>query len=427
MDPTDLILILVSIAVSALCSGLEIAFLSSNKLFVELERKRGAIWARLVSGMFKRPGRLLGVLLVGNNIALVLYGVIMAKILEPWLISFDHGNAFVLISQTIISTLIILVVAEFLPKTVFRIDPGGALAIFAIPLQIMYIVLWPAMMVLTGISELVLRAFGIPQQAGKAVFGRVDLDQFLKEISGDRPQEQNMDAEVEYFKNTLELSNIKVRDLMTPRAEIEAVEVEESIRTLRDRFVDTGLSKMLIYKKGIDNIIGYVHGYEMFKHPRSIRSVMRPVNFIPGTMPADDLLQMFIKQRTHVAVVVDEFGGTAGMLTMEDVVETIVGDIDDEHDIPDEVEERLGPNEFLLSARIEVAHLVETYALAIPLSDDYETLAGFIMHSTGDVPEQGEVLEIPPFRITVVQLVHSRIDLVRLEVLDPEKGFKDDQ
>src|SRR5690606_5768602 len=169
-----------------------------------------------------------------------------------------------------------------------------------------------------------------------------------------------MDAEVEYFKNTLELSNIKVRDLMTPRAEIEAVEVEESIRTLRDRFVDTGLSKMLIYKKGIDNIIGYVHGYEMFKHPRSIRSVMRPVNFIPGTMPADDLLQMFIKQRTHMAVVVDEFGGTAGMLTMEDVVETIVGDIDDEHDIPDEVEERLGPNEFLLSARIEVAHLVET-------------------------------------------------------------------
>src|SRR5690606_36768154 len=176
-----------------------------------------------------------------------------------------------------------------------------------------YIVLWPAMMVLTGISELVLRAFGIPQQAGQAVFGRVDLDQFLKEISGDRPQEKDMDAEVEYFKNTLELSNIKVRDLITPRAEIEAVEVEESIRTLRDRFVDTGLSKMLIYKKSIDNIIGYVHSYEMFKHPRSIRSLMRPVNFIPGTMPADDLLQMFIKQRTHMAVVVDEFGGTAGI------------------------------------------------------------------------------------------------------------------
>ncbi|MDQ3100631.1 MAG: hemolysin family protein [Bacteroidota bacterium] len=410
-----------------MCSGLEIAFLSSNKLYIELERKRGAIWARLVSQLYKRPGRLIGALLVGNNIALVLYGILMAKLLEPWLENFGYGNAFVVMVQTGISTVIILIVAEFLPKAAFRIDPNGALSLFAIPLQVMYIVLWLPMMVMTGISEVVLRIFGIPNKPGQVVFGRIDLDQFLKEMGGnDQPTENNtMDAEVEYFKNTLELSNIKVRELMVPRAEIESVNVDDEVKVLQERFVATGLSKLLVYKESIDNMIGYVHGYELFRRPKTIRSVMRPVNFIPGTMPADDLLQMFIKQRTHVAVVVDEFGGTAGMLTIEDVVESIVGDIDDEHDTPDVVEERLGPNEFLLSARNEVVHLVETYKLAIPVSDEYETLAGFIMHSTGDVPEQGDVLEIPPFRVTVVQVVHSRIDLVRLEVLDTEKGFKE--
>jgi putative hemolysin len=423
VSPSDLLLIVISIAVSGLCSGLEIAFVSSNKLYIELERKRGAIWARIISGLLKRPARLIGALLVGNNIALVLYGVLMARLLEPWLGLFGYGQAFVLVAQTLISTLVILVLAEFLPKALFRIDPNGSLSYFAVPLQVLYILLWLPMMVMTGFSEVVLRLFGVPSKQGQMVFGRVDLDQFIKEISLDQPAENTMDAEVEYFRNTLELSSIKVRDLMTPRAEIEALDVEEPVRELHARFVKTGMSKLLIYKDSIDNIIGYVHGNELFRHPRTIRSVMRPVNFIPGTMPADDLLQMFIKQRTHVAVVVDEFGGTAGMLTIEDVVEAIVGDIDDEHDTPDEVQERLSPTEFLLSARTEVAQLVETHRLAIPESDEYDTLAGFILHSTGDVPEQGDVLEIAPFRITVAQVSHSRIDLVRLEVLDVEKGF----
>jgi CBS domain containing-hemolysin-like protein len=183
------------------------------------------------------------------------------------------------------------------------------------------------------------------------------------------------------------------------------------------------MSKLLVYKGNLDNIIGYVHGYELFRGPRSIRTVMRPVNFIPGTMPADEVLQMFIKQRTHVAVVVDEFGGTAGMLTMEDVVETIVGDIEDEHDTLEEVEERLGPNEFLFSARMEVSHLIGAHKLALPESEEYDTLAGYIMHTTGEIPDQGQVVELPPFRFTIAQVVHGRLDLVRLEVIDPEQGF----
>ena len=424
---TDLFLLLLSLAVSALCSGLEIAFLSSNKLYVELERKRGAIWARLVSILLKRPARVIGALLVGNSIALVLYGIVMAKVLEPWLHSFGFGGAFVLVSQTVLSTLLILVVAEFLPKAVFRIDPNRALSVFALPLQVLYIILWLPMMVMTGLSEGILRLFGVPTKPGQVAFGRIDLDDFLKDVGTNQPSNANMDAEVEYFRNTLELSNTKVRELMVPRAEIETIQVEENVEVLRQRFIESGMSKLLVYKESIDNIIGYVHGYELFRHPRTIRAVMRPVNFIPGTMPADEVLQMFIKQRTHVAVVVDEFGGTAGMLTMEDVVETIVGDIEDEHDTPEEVEERLGPNEFLLSARTEVAHLIETYNLAIPESEEYDTLAGYILHSTGEIPAQGQVVELPPFRMTIAQVVHGRVDLLRLEVLDPDTGYTTDQ
>lgn len=423
INGTDLILLVVAVAVSALCSGLEIAFVSSNKLYIELERKQGAIWARLVSVLLKRPARVIGALLVGNNLALVLYGLLMAKVLRPWLYGFGHGEVFVLVLQTVLSTLFILVVGEFLPKAVFRIDPNTTLSVFALPLQILFVVLWLPMMVMTGLSELILRLFGVASKPGSMAFGRVDLDEFLKDVTANQASEEGMDAEVEYFRNTLELSNTKVRELMVPRAEIEAIEVDQPIAVLHERFVESGMSKLLVYKESIDNIIGYVHGYELFRQPRSIRSVMRPVNFIPGTMPADEVLQMFIKQRTHVAVVVDEFGGTAGMLTMEDVVETIVGDIEDEHDTPEEVEERLGENEFLFSARMEVARLIEEHRLAVPESDEYDTLAGYILHSTGDIPEQGQVIDLPPFRLTIAQVIHGRVDLVRLEVMDPEQGF----
>ncbi len=278
-------------------------------------------------------------------------------------------------------------------------------------------------MLMTGISELILRSVGVRTKPGQVVFGRLDLDDFLKDVRANKSLEKRMDAEVDYFRNTLELSNIKVREVMIPRAEIVAVDVDEPVSELRDRMVESGLTKILIYKDSIDEIIGYVHGYELFKKPQNIRSVMRAVNFIPGTMPVDELLQILIKQRNHVAVVVDEFGGTAGMLTIEDVMETIVGDIEDEHDQPEEVEERLGPNEFLFTARSEVDYLRETYKLAIPESEEYDTLAGFLLHSTGDLPDQGQVLDLPPFRITIARVEHSRIDLVRFEVLDTDQGY----
>ena len=398
-----------SIAISALCSGLEVALVGSSKLYLELERKRGAIWARVLGDMLQRPSRVVGTLLVGNAVAFVLYGVVFTSVMGQMLPILNQGAAFELVVRVVIGTVVVLILGEFLPKLLFRMDPDRALSLFAIPLRVIYTVFWLPMMVVTSMGEGILRVFGVRGTSGQEAFGRVDLDEFLNDISN------------------VPKGEIKVRDLMVPRAEIEAIQVDESVQTLQSRFAENGMSKMLVYKESIDKILGYVHGYELFRRPKSIQAIVRPVNFIPGTMPADEALQLFIKQRSHVAVVVDEYGGTAGIITMEDVVETIVGDIDDEHDTGnEEVEERLGPNEFLLSARAEVEHLVEKYRLAIPQRDDYETLAGFILHSTGDLPEQGQVIDLPPFRMTIAQVVHSRIDLVRLEVLDPETGFISD-
>lgn len=423
MSTTDLLLIVLSMAFTALCAGLEIAIVSCNRLYVELKRKEGAIWARLVSSLLKRPGRVISALLVGGNIALVIYSIVLARVMEPWLKAHLPHEGLVLLVQAVVETLLILVFSEFIPKALFRLDPNFIIRVFALPLRILYIILWLPTMALAGLSEGILRLFGVHTNARQLSFGRIDLDEFLKEVSDSAPEDQDLEMEVEYFRNTLELSNTKVRDVMVPRADVEAIDVEETVADLHQRFTETGLSKLLVYKDSIDNIIGYVHGYEMFRHPRSIRTVMRPVNFIPGTMTADEALKRFTKQRTHVAVVVDEFGGTAGMLTIEDVVETIVGDIDDEHDEGELVEERLGPNEFVLSGRLEVAYLADRFSLNFPESDDYDTLAGWIMHHTGDVPTQGTEVVEGPFKVTVAQVSHGRIDLVRLEVTDAEQGF----
>ncbi len=425
MTAAEITLLVLAMATSALCSGLEIALVSSNKLYIEVQRKKGAIWARITASLLRRPARVVSALLVGSTIALVAYGAVMARLLEPGLHAIYPHEGFVLVMQTLLSTLLILVVSEFIPKALFRADPNGALSIFALPLGAIYLLLWLPTVLLTSISEGFLRLFGVKTAMGKAGFGRIDLDAFLQEVSETASADAEVEAEVEYFRNTLELSNTKVREVMVPRADIEAIGVDEPIAELRKRFMATGLTKLLVHKDGIDNIIGYVHSYEMFKQPRSIRAIMRPVNYIPGTMPADEALRLFTKERTHIALVVDEFGGTAGMLTIEDVVESIVGDIEDEHDDESVLEERISPTEFVFSARLEVEYLVEEYRFNLPVSEEYDTLAGYIMHRTGTVPETGEVVDDGPFRFTVTNVSHGRIDLVNLLVTDVETGFAD--
>lgn len=420
----DITILASALVVTALCSGLEIALVSSNKLYVELQRKQGAIWAKVVSTLYKRPARVISALLVGNTIALVAYGIVMARLLEPWLHGIYPHEGFVMVMQTLLSTLLILVMGEFLPKALFRIDPNGVLSVFALPLAAIYLLLWLPTVLLTSLSEAILRLAGVKPNMGKAGFGRIDLDAFLQEVSDTASNDQEVEAEVEYFRNTLELSSTKVREVMVPRAEIEAMDVEEPIEELRRRLIATGLTKMLVHKDGIDNIIGYVHSYEMFKQPRSIRAILRPINYIPGTMPADEALRLFTKERTQIAVVVDEFGGTAGLITMEDLVESIVGDIEDEHDDEQSVEERISPTEFLLSARLEVEYLVEEFGLNLAVSEAYDTLAGYILNRTGTVPEAGDIVEDGPFRFTITNVSHGRIDLVNLLVKDPEMGFE---
>lgn len=423
MATADLVLIIASLLVAALCAGLEVAFAAGNRLYIELQRKEGAWWAAMVAPLLDRQARVSGVLLVGSILAQVVFGLVAAKAMGPWLHGLYPHGLFVLAGQVGLCTLAVLALGEFLPRALFRIDPDHGLALFAVPLRGLYLLFRPLVALLTAVSQGLLGLFGVRGQAALPGMGRVDLDEFLRTMDNRSPRSEALDAEVEYFRNTLTLSATKARDLMVPRAEVEAIGVDEPIEALHRRFVDTGLSKLLVYKDSIDNIIGYVHGHELFRRPRTIRSVLRPVDFIPGTMPADEVLRKFTRQRGHVAVVVDEFGGTAGLLTIEDVVETIVGDIEDEHDIGQEVAERVGEHEFLFSARTEVEHLVTAHRLALPRSDHYDTLAGLLLHHTGSLPEQGRVIDLGPFRFTVAQVAHSRIDLVRLEVTDPAQGY----
>lgn len=418
---TEAALIIAALLVCALCAGLEVAVGGSNKLFVELERQRGALWTRLLGGSLQRPAQLMGVLLVGNTLALVLFGTLLAR---SALQGLSLGPvAWSLLLVVLGCSGLFLVVGEFLPRALARTGPNKTLRALALPLRLLHLLLWFPTLVVTAIGELVLRIAGVRRKQAGVHFGRVDLEDFVKEPEESPVAEEPIEPEVEYFRNTLELSNTQAKELMVPRAEIQAVHVDSTVALLRSRFVDTGLSKLLVHKGDLDDIIGYVHGYELFKHPTTIRSVLRPIGFIPGSMPADQVLQHFTKQRTHVAVVLGEQGATAGMITIEDVVETIVGEIDDEHDAEEAVEERPAPDTFVLSGHVTVEHLVKAHDLAIPESEEYDTLAGFILHRAGRTPGQGAVLELPPFRITIVHLVHGRIDLVRLQVVDPERGF----
>ncbi len=422
MTTTQALLIASALVLCALCAALEVAVTGSNKLFVELERQRGALWTRMLGGALQRPSQLMAALVVGNSIGLVLFGTVLTHVLAELLPLPTWPGAGRIVLWLAIAAALFVVIGEFLPRALARISPDLALRVLAVPLRLVHLLFWLPTQVVTAIGKLVLRTTSASDRKAHVPLGRVDLKDLVKE-AGDVDEAGELSSEVEYFRNTLALSETKARQRMVPRAEIEAVQVDTPISLLQSRFVDTGLSKLLVFRRDMDDIIGYVHGYELFSSPKDIRSVLRKVDRIPGTMPADQVLQRFIRQRTHVAVVLDEHGGTAGMLTMEDMMETIVGEIDDEHDVEEMVEERPGPDAFVLSGRVEITHLVNTYRLAIPESDRYDTLAGYILHTTGTVPPQGTVIDRPPFRFTIAHLVHGRIDLVRLDVTDPPHGF----
>lgn len=417
-DYFQIIIILVSLILSAFFSGSEIAFLQANKLKIELDRKQGIFSARILSFFLKNQSSFITTLLLGNNIALVMYGIYMGDLIVSMLFPSYTGQNnipyYVLLIQTIISTLIILLTAEFLPKTIFRINPNKIISILSFPLLVIYILLFPLTIIVTFLSNWILALFGSKDDIEDINFGRVDLDDFLKKKKKKLKEGEDDDYEVQIFHNALNFSKVKARDCMVPRTEIMALDIESPIEELSENFIETGYSKIMIFRDSIDNIIGYVHSFEMFKKPERIKEILRPIGIVPETIPANQLLENFIKKKQALAVVVDEFGGTSGLITMEDVVEEIFGEIEDEHDSEELVEEIKNENEFIFSARQEIEYLNQEYDLKIPLGEEYETLAGYIVTHHQDIPEQGEEIEIDNHTFKILECTNAKIETIQL-------------
>lgn len=412
-----LLIILVSLLFSAFFSGTEIAYLQSNRLKIEIDKKQGIVSAKILSFFVKNESKFITTLLLGNNIALVVYGIFMGELiiakLFPVHVNTTELPGVILLTQTLISTLIILVTAEFLPKTIFRINPNRTLSILAYPLAVVYGVLYILTMLVTLISGLILGLFGSKQVIGEVNFGAIDLDDYLNK-STQVQTDKEQDHEVQLFHNALNFNKVKARDCMIPRTEIKAVNVESSVDELGKEFVETGYSKIMVFRDTIDNIIGYVHSFEMFKNPESITEILRPVGIVAESMPVNKLLNQFIKQKQGITIVVDEYGGTAGIITMEDVVEEIFGEIEDEHDSEELIEEKHNESVFIFSGRQEIAYINGEYGLELPESDEYETLAGLVVTIHENIPNEGDIIEIDEFHFEILECSNSKIEKIKL-------------
>lgn len=407
-------------AFSAFFSGMEIAFVSVDKLRFELDRKRG-VSSRVLTLFFKNPNNFISTMLVGNNIALVIYGILMAQIIGDNLLAGFITNHFVVVLlQTLISTLVILVTGEFLPKTLFKINPNLVLRVCAIPLFFCYIILYPISKFSSGISYLFLRLFGlkVTKDDSAKAFTKIDLDYFVQSSIDNADSKEELDAEVKIFQNALDFSTIKIRDCIVPRTEVVAVGLTASVEELKSRFVESGISKMIVYEGNIDNIIGYIHSSEMFRNPKDWRDNVKEVPIVPETMAAHKLMKLFMQQKKTIAVVVDEFGGTAGIVSLEDLVEEIFGDIEDEHDNTSYICKEIAQGEYVLSGRLEIEKVNETFGLELPESDDYLTVGGLILHQYQSFPKLHELITVGNYQFKIIKVTATKIELVRLKVIE---------
>ncbi|MCW9041256.1 MAG: hemolysin family protein [Flavobacteriales bacterium] len=422
MLSSDIIFILIAMLFSAVFSGMEIAFVTANRLKIELSSKKGVFSGKILSFFLKKPAKFISAMLIGNNIALVIYSILMAKLLEP--IIYKHittNDFFVLFIQTVISTILILFFSEFLPKSLLRINPNKALTIAAIPLQIIYILLYPFTLLVLGVSNLILKLFRVDTSESDMAFTKIDLEHFMTNIQQKKEEGEDVDNEIQIFKNALDFSSVKARDCMVPRTDLVAMDIEIPLPTIRDKFIETGLSKILIYRDSIDNIIGYIHSKELFRKPKTVKSILLPISIIPESMPANQILQEFITHRKSVAVVVDEFGGTSGIITTEDIIEEIFGDIEDEHDNEELTEIKIDEDLYQFSARLEIDYINEKYMLNLPESDDYETLAGLIISVDESIPEKDEIIRHNGLEIKIDKVSNNKIDLVTIHITDNDE------
>jgi CBS domain containing-hemolysin-like protein len=423
MESSNLIYIAISLLFSAFFSGIEIAFISSNKLHIELQSQQGIISGKILSKFLEKPSSFIGTTLIGNTISLVVYGIYMAKMVEHVLIGnlplFFQNDIFILLAQTFIATIFVLFVAEFTPKSIFLLNPNGLLSFFAIPLWLIYYITYPIVFFIVSLSKIFIKyILRLKYEEDKPVFGLTDLDHFVKNTVQLDHQESKVELDKKIFNNALEFKTIKVRECMIPRTEVVAVDIEDSMEELKDAFSDSGHSKVLIYKDTIDDVIGYCHSLALFKKPVSIKEILTPIIIVPETMPANELMIQFIQEHKSLALVVDEFGGTSGIVSLEDIIEEIFGEIQDEHDDEDLVEEKISASTFIFSARLEIDYINDKYSLNLP-EGDYDTLGGFILSITENFPQLKDEVSSPPFRFVIESMEENRINLVKLIITNP--------
>jgi CBS domain containing-hemolysin-like protein len=416
--------LLITMLFSAFFSGMEIAFVSSNRLRAEMDKEKNGLSQKAISLFYMHPNTFVSTMLVGNNIALVVYGILFAQIFDQLLFNDIMNDAARVTADTILSTLVVLFTGEFLPKTIFKSNPNTMLTVFAVPAFVCYVLLYPISRFATLLSKGMLRLVGVrmDKETEDKEFTKVDLDYLVQSSIDNAKNDDEIEEEVRIFQNALDFSDTKVRDCMIPRTEIDAVEDTCVMEQLSQMFIESGHQKVVVYHEDIDHIIGYIHSSELFKlsgtatQQFSLHSLIRPMIFVPETMAASKMLQMFLAQKKSLGVVVDEFGGTSGLISLEDIVEEIFGDIEDEHDSTNYVAKQLSDGEYILSARLEIEKVNELFDLDLPESDDYMTVGGLILHEYQSFPKLNEVVKIGHFEFKIVKNTATKIELVRLKV-----------
>lgn len=410
--------IIITMVFSAFFSGMEIAFVSSNRMLAEMDKERNGFTQRIISLFYAHPNGFVSTMLVGNNIALVIYGILIARLFDNTIFAgMDAG--FTVPADTMLSTLIVLFTGEFLPKTLFRANPNRLLAVFSPFAYICYVVLWPISKFSTFLSKVILRVFGLKMDDESADdgFSKVDLDYLVQSSIDNAEKDSDINDEVKIFQNALDFSDTKVRDCMVPRTEIQAVDWDASLEELQQKFVESGNSKIVVYKEDIDHIEGYIHSSELFRSPKKWQDHIRTMPFVPETMQAQKLMKIFLQQKKTLGVVVDEFGGTSGLVSLEDIVEEIFGDIEDEHDSTKYVAKQTADGDYLLSARLEIDKVNEMFDLDLPESDEYMTIGGLILHEYQSFPKLNEVVKFDKFEFKIIKSTSRKIELVQLHIL----------
>lgn len=420
----EIVIIVICLLLSAFFSGMEIAYVSSNKVYLSIEKRQQNFNASILNKLTEKPSQFITSMLVGNNVVLVIYGIYSGDLIIDWLNNYFELTAFVgLLLQTLISTAIILLTAEFLPKVFFQIYANSFIKFFAVPSYFFYqLFFWPTKFIIWISDTILKKFFKTPGDQVQNYFSKVELGNYISEQMNNVSQENEIDSEIQIFQNALEFSDLKARDIMTPRTEISGIDILDSVIELRETFIKTGYSKLLIYQNSIDDILGYVHSFELFKKPKTIKSILIPVEYIPETIYIKDALDLLTKKRKSIAVVLDEYGGTSGIITIEDIIEQLFGEIEDEHDLDEElIDESLDDNSYLFSARLDVEYLNEKYNLEIPESDSYSTLGGFIVNYTKEIPINDEKINIENFEIIIHSASNKKIELVRLSVKEEKR------